>query len=141
MDICRATKANGEPCKLPATGQHGLCWAHAPENAEKRRRVASRGGRGKAAKKVAILWDEVRGVIEGVEAKRLTPGQGNTMLRGYNTLIELAKLEIDQGELEIQQRRLDLDIEQRTELRDSLEELEDAERRRKEMGKMGIYGA
>jgi hypothetical protein len=131
MDVCSATKRNGEACKLTALPQQKYCWAHAPENAEKRRKVASRGGKGKAAKKVSILWDEVRGVIEGVETERLSPSQGNSMLRGFGTLIELAKLEIGQGELEIQQRRLELDEEERTELRGRLEELEDAERRRK----------
>jgi hypothetical protein len=136
--VCTATKGNGERCKLAAMPQQQYCWAHAPENAEKRRKVASRGGRGKAAKKVTILWDKVQAVIDDVEARRLTPGQGNTMLRGYNTLIDLAKLDIEQGELEISQRRLELDEEERTELRGRLEELEDAERRRKGMG---IYGA
>jgi hypothetical protein len=27
MDVCRATKANGVPCPLPANGSQGLCWA------------------------------------------------------------------------------------------------------------------
>jgi hypothetical protein len=26
--ICTATKANGDPFTLPATGQLGVCWAH-----------------------------------------------------------------------------------------------------------------
>ena len=121
---CSATKANGEACTLPANGQHGLCWAHAPENAEKRRRVASRGGRGKATKRVAVLWDEVRSVIEGVEAERLSPQQGNTMVRGYGTLIQLSRLDIEQAELDIARRRLELDEEERTEIRTRLEELE-----------------
>ncbi len=123
---CSATKANGEACTLPATGQHGLCWAHAPENAEKRRRVASRGGRGKAAKRTAVLWDEVRGVIEGSESERLTPPQANSMLRGHTTLIALSRLDIEQSELEIARRRLELDEEERTEIRGRLEMLEEA---------------
>jgi len=138
MDVCRATKGNGEPCTLPAIRKQNFCWAHSPETAEKRRRRASRGGRGKAAKKVSVLWDEVRAVIEGVEEKRLTPGQGNTMLRGYNTLIELAKLDIEQSELEISQRRLELDEEERTEIRERLEELEEAHQRQKEARLYGV---
>jgi len=126
MGVCSATKRNGEPCTLPANGKHGLCWAHDPATAEQRRRRAQRGGKGKAAKRVSVLWDEVRSVIEGVEARRLTPGQGNTMLRGYNTLIELARLEIGQSELEIQQRRLELDEQERLELLTRLEALEEA---------------
>lgn len=125
MGVCSATKRNGEPCTLPASGKHGLCWAHDPANHDKRRRRASRGGKGKAARRVAVLWDEVRGVIEGVEKRRLTPGQGNTMLRGYNTLIELAKLDIEQSELEIAQRRLELDEQERLELLERLEALEE----------------
>jgi hypothetical protein len=30
MAVCRATKANGEPCTLSANGPQGLCWAHGP---------------------------------------------------------------------------------------------------------------
>ncbi len=128
---CTANKANGEACTLPATGQHGLCWAHAPENAEKRRRVASRGGRGKAAKRVSVLWDEVRGVIEGVESERLSPPQANSMVRAYTTLIALSRLDIEQAELEIARRRLELDEEERTELRTRLEAIEEALDQRK----------
>jgi len=120
---CSATKANGEACTLPAKGQHGLCWAHAPENAEKRKRVASRGGRGKAKKRVADLWDEVRSVIEGVESERLSPPQANSMVRAYSTLIALSRLDIEHSELEIQQRRLELDEQERLELVAEIEEM------------------
>ncbi len=135
--VCSATKANGEACTLPETGQHGLCWAHAPENAEKRRRVASRGGRGKAGKRVAVLWDEVRGVIEGVEAERLSPPQANSMVRAYTTLIALSRLDIEQAELEIARRRLELDEEERTEVRERLEELEELMQARKDGNRWG----
>ena len=45
MGVCRATKGNGDPCKAPATGLHGYCWAHDPANAEQRHRMASRAAR------------------------------------------------------------------------------------------------
>jgi hypothetical protein len=80
---------------------------------------------------VSALWDEVRGVIAGVAIERLSPPQGNTMLRGYGTLIDLAKLDIEQSELEIARRRLELDVEERTEVRERLEELEEALERQK----------
>ena len=72
-DRCRFTKANGEPCKGTATGPPGLCWAHAPENAEQRRRGASRGGKAKANREIvgikALLADLTARVLggEGVE--------------------------------------------------------------------------
>jgi hypothetical protein len=54
------------------------------------------------------------------------------MLRGYNTLIGLSKLEIEQAELEIHQRRLELDEQERLELVVRLEELERLEKARKD---------
>jgi hypothetical protein len=124
VGVCRATKRNGEPCTLPATGKHGFCWAHDPSTAQQRRTRASRGGRGKAAKRVAVLWDEVRSVIDGVESERLAPPQANSMVRAYNTLIALSRHDIERAELEITQQRLELDLEERRELRGRLEELE-----------------
>ena len=126
MGVCTATKRNGEPCTLPAHGQHGFCWAHSPETAEKRKRIASRGGKGKAARRVAVLWDEVRDVISSVESGALEPPQGNTMLRGYGTLIALDRLDVERSELEIAQRRLELDEQERLELVERLEGLEEA---------------
>ena len=124
MGVCTATKRNGEPCTLPANGKYGLCWAHDPSTADARRKRASRGGKGKAARRVAGLWDKVEDVIVGVEAERLTPSQGNTMIKGYTTLIALDRLDVERSELEIAQRRLELDVQERTELVERLEELE-----------------
>jgi hypothetical protein len=69
------------------------------------------------------LWDEVRAVIKGIESYALEPPQGNTMLRGYNTLIALDRLDVERSELEIAQRRLDLDEQERRELIVEMEEL------------------
>jgi hypothetical protein len=122
--LCRATKANGEPCKAPATDQqHGLCWGHSPENAQERRRVASRGGKGKGKKRTNELWDEIKRVIAAVESEEISPPQGNTMLKGYSTLLGLSRLQIEESELEIQQRRLELDEEERGELIAEVEQL------------------
>ena len=69
MGPCRATKASGEAYKGTATGPHGLCWAHAPENAEQRRKGASRGGKARANREVpgikALLSDLTERVLSG----------------------------------------------------------------------------
>jgi hypothetical protein len=75
---------------------------------------------------VAVLWDEVREVIKSVESGALEPPQGNTMLRGYNTLIALDRLDVERSELEIAQRRLELDEQERLELIERLERVEEA---------------
>jgi hypothetical protein len=91
MAVCRATKANGEPCTLPANGPQGLCWAHDPANREKRRRMASRAARSKPSKEIggvkAQLEDLARGVLGGeVETARAAVANQiiNTRLRAID---------------------------------------------------------
>jgi hypothetical protein len=62
-------------------------------------------------------------VIAKVELGELEPPQGNTMLRGFNTLIALDRLDVERSELEIAQRRLELDEQERRELVAEMEEL------------------
>jgi hypothetical protein len=87
---------------------------------------------------VAVLWDEVRAVIQSVEAGQLEPPQGNTMLRGYSTLIALDRLDVERSELEIAQRRLELDEQERLELIGRLERVEESLEQRQE-DRYGTY--
>ena len=64
--ICSATKRNGEPCTLPSTGSSGLCWAHDPKNAERRRRGQSRGGKNKPSKEIVAIRGRLSGLAEDV---------------------------------------------------------------------------
>ena len=69
MDICRATKASGDPCRAPATEPHGYCWAHDPANAEQRSRMASKAARSRPSRELvrvkAQLEDLTRDVLAG----------------------------------------------------------------------------
>src|ERR671933_78456 len=73
MSVCRATKKDGSPCTLPSVGSSGLCWAHAPANAERRCRGQSRGGKNNPSKELAAikqrLSDLADAVLEGREDK------------------------------------------------------------------------
>jgi hypothetical protein len=93
MSRCSATKANGEPCKAPATGQHGYCWAHAPENAEKRRQIASKAARSKGNREVAGLKEEIKAVITDVRAGELDRNNAAVMIQGYRVLKDFIALE------------------------------------------------
>jgi hypothetical protein len=88
MAVCRATKASGDPCKAPATGPHGYCWAHDPANAEQRSRMASRAARSKPSRELvrvrAQLEDLTRDVLAGaLETRRAAVANQliNTRLR------------------------------------------------------------
>ncbi len=93
MSRCRETKANGEHCKAPATGQHGYCWAHAPENAEKRRWIASKAARSKGNREVATYKEEIKSLIMDVKAGELDRNDAAVMIQGYRVLKDLIALE------------------------------------------------
>src|SRR5215212_5581801 len=123
---CSFIKPDGSRCKGSAVGQQGLCWAHDPANAEMRQRTAARGGRGKAAKKIHDLYAQVERDIADVRSGKLTHNQGFALRGLFDVLISLERLRIEQAELEIAERRLELDVEERVELRQQLEDLEEA---------------
>jgi hypothetical protein len=125
MGVCAGYKRAGSQCTATVEPpQQRYCWWHDPANKEERKRAAAKGGKGKAHRRVAALWEKVENVIGGVEVERLSPSQGNTMIKGFTTLIALARLDVEQAELAIAERRLELDVEERTELLARLEELE-----------------
>jgi hypothetical protein len=138
MGDIRELKPKRPGCSCSADGSVTGCYHHDPKRQADRRRNATKGGKGKAARRVAALWDEVQDVIRGVESGRLEPPQANSMLRGFNTLIALDRLDVERSELEIQQRRLELDEEERLELIKEIEELRDLAAMNKERN--GYYG-
>ena len=93
MSRCRATKANGEPCTLPANGKQGFCWAHDPATAEQRRRRAQRGGRAKGNREVSTLKEEIKTVIADVRAGDLDRNDAAVMIQGYRALKDFLALE------------------------------------------------
>ena len=93
MSRCRATKANGEPCTLPANGKQGFCWAHDPATAEQPRRRAQRGGRAKGNREVSTLKEEIKTVIADVRAGDLDRNDAAVMIQGYRALKDFLALE------------------------------------------------
>jgi hypothetical protein len=100
MDICRATKASGDPCKAPATGPHGFCWAHDPANAEQRSRMASKAARSRPGRELvrvkAQLEDLTRDVLAGeLETSRAAVANQlvNTRLRAIEQERKIKEME------------------------------------------------
>jgi hypothetical protein len=91
---CSFIKPSGERCRGAATGQNGLCWAHDPANADKRRRTASRGGRTKANREVDDLKEEIKTVIADVKAGDLDRNDAAVMIQGYRALKDFIALEL-----------------------------------------------
>lgn len=93
MATCTATKRNGEACTLPANGPQGLCWAHDPKNAERRRRGASRGGRAKASRELPQLKTLLADLTEQVLAGDLDTGRAAVANQLINTRLRAVELE------------------------------------------------
>jgi hypothetical protein len=73
---------------LPAKGSHGLCWTHAPENADRRRRNASKAATAKADKEIRDTKAEIRELIRAVREEGFDVSAANAANRLYQTLLQ-----------------------------------------------------
>jgi hypothetical protein len=100
---CTATKRDGSPCTLPSYGSDGLCWAHDPKNAERRRRGQSRGGKSKPSKELVSikqrLSDLASDVLDG-SVDRGVAAVASQVLNVYLRAIELERKIRESDELE-----------------------------------------
>ena len=107
MASCRATKANGEPCALAATGPQGLCWAHDPANREKRRRMASRAARSKPNRELSSIKALLEDLTERVLSGDLETGRAAVANQLVNTRLRTIEQERKMRELEELEERLE----------------------------------
>jgi hypothetical protein len=99
MAVCRATKANGESCRAPATGPHGYCWAHDPANAEQRSRMASKAAKSKPSRELAGLKAQLQDLTKDVLAGEIETGRAAVANQLINTLIRAIEQERKMREL------------------------------------------
>lgn len=110
MARCRAVKPTGEQCKGSAVGSHGYCWAHAPENAERRSRQASRAARAKPNREIKDLKVELSGLTAQVLAGQVETSKvavANQLINTRLRAIEVARKIAEQDELEERLARLE----------------------------------
>ena len=104
--ICSATKRDGTRCTLPAQGQKDRCWAHSPENAAQRRRIASKGGRGRANTPVKELQQQLDDIIARVLDGDLVPYRGSVAAQLIGAKIRLLEIERKAQEQQESEERL-----------------------------------
>jgi hypothetical protein len=107
MAVCRATKANGEPCTLAANGPQGFCWAHDPANRDKRRRMASRAARSKPNRELSSIKALLEDLTERVLAGDLETGRAAVANQLVNTRLRAVEQERKLRELEELAERLE----------------------------------
>jgi hypothetical protein len=104
---CIATKRNGESCTLTALGQHGLCWAHDPKNAEKRRRGASRGGKSKPRRELIDVKSRLSALANDVLEGRVDRGDAAVVSQVLNVYLRAVSVELKVREEEELFRRVE----------------------------------
>jgi hypothetical protein len=107
MARCGFIKASGERCKGTATGQNGLCWAHAPENADQRRRMASRAARSKPNRELRDVKALCEDLTERVLAGDLLPGPAAVANQLTNTRLRAIEQERKNKETEDLEARIE----------------------------------
>jgi hypothetical protein len=107
MAVCRATKASGDPCKAPATGPHGYCWAHDPANAEQRSRMASKAARSKPNREIPAIKALLEDLTERVLSGELATAQAAVANQLVNTRLRAIEQERKMRELEELEERLE----------------------------------
>jgi hypothetical protein len=78
---------------LPANGPEALCWTHAPENAAKRRRNASKAATAKADREIRETKAEITELVRLVREEDFDVSKANTINRLYQTLLQYIVVE------------------------------------------------
>src|SRR5215203_3722604 len=106
MVRCAAIKPNGERCRLDAQEKQDTCWAHSPENSEKRRKRASRGGRAKANRELPTIKALLEDLTEQVLSGELETGRAAVANQLINTRLRAIEVERKIREAEEIEERL-----------------------------------
>ena len=105
MSTCRATKKDGSPCTLPSTGASGLCWAHDPANAERRRRGQSKGGKNKPSRELAGIKQRLSDLADDVLEEKVDKGVAAVASQVLNVYLRAVSVELKAREqLELVER-------------------------------------
>jgi len=78
---------------LPCEPEHDVCWNHNPNNAGKRRRTASSGGRAKADREIREVKAEIRDLVRLVREEDFDVSKANAVNRLYQTLLQYIVVE------------------------------------------------
>ena len=68
MPRCAGSKQDGTPCERIVGASHTYCFAHDPQQAEKRSRNASKAARSKPSRELRAVKEQLRGLADDVLA-------------------------------------------------------------------------
>ncbi len=99
---CSAITRSGGRCQKPADGPHGLCWTHDPQNAERRKKMASRAGRARPNRELQAVKVKLRDLADRVldgEIQRADAIAAGQILNVWLRATELQRKALETEEL------------------------------------------
>lgn len=110
MKRCSGKKPSGGRCERIVSQEQSYCYSHDPARQEERKRNAARGGKAKATGEIGQIKTEIHDAIRAVQSKSLDKGVGAVVFQGYGMLLRAVSV--------------GLDVQERLELLERLEEVE-----------------
>jgi hypothetical protein len=92
---------------LPSNESSGLCWAHDPANAERRRRGQSRGGRNKPSRELQAIKQRLSDLADDVLNGRTEKGVAAVASQVLNVYLRAISVELKVRETEELERRME----------------------------------
>jgi hypothetical protein len=93
MAVCSGIKRDGSRCTATVEQPRQYCWWHDPANADKRRRAASRGGKGGGSREIRDLKRRISDVVDAVLEGSQDRGRAAVAIQGFNALRSMLELE------------------------------------------------
>jgi hypothetical protein len=107
MAVCAGIKRDGTRCTATVEPPQEYCWWHDPANADKRRRAASKGGRGGASREIRDLKKRILEVVDAVLEGSQDRGRAAVAIQGLNALRGVLELERKVRELDELEARIE----------------------------------
>jgi hypothetical protein len=93
MAVCSGSKRDGSKCTATVEPPQEYCWWHNPANADKRRRAASKGGKGGGSRGIRDLKRRISDVVDAVLEGSQDRGRAAVAIQGFNALRGVLELE------------------------------------------------
>jgi hypothetical protein len=93
MPVCAGTKRDGSQCTASVEPPQRYCWWHDPDNAEERRRAASKAGKSRPSRELPAIKAQLQDLTERVLAGRLETGRAAVANQLMNTLLRVIEQE------------------------------------------------
>jgi hypothetical protein len=96
---CQGEKRDGSRCSATVNGPSSYCWLHAPENADRRRQIASKAGRsdGGHRREIQSVKGQLRAIANAVVAGELEPRAATAGVQALNAYLRAVQLDREIG--------------------------------------------